>query len=197
MPANNKTRYAILGVLSIKQGTGYDIKKFCDEGITYFWNENFGHIYPVLKQMEKDGEIKKTVQQDEGKRTKNVFSVTPKGNEELIEWLMQPTGESPARLELLLKLTFARNIPAQKVIEEMERVKSNHIHRLEQFEMKEKQFSSDEQVRMDPGYPYWLATLHYGIYDAEFRIRWCEETIENIKKQEELLLLKHRSNSDS
>jgi len=183
MAADNKTKYAILGVLSMKPGSGYDIKKFCDEGIAYFWNENFGHIYPVLKQMEKDGEISKTAEPAAGKRAKNIYVVTPQGREALVNWLQQPTGESPARLELLLKLTFARNIPAPKVIEEMKRIKANHIRRLKEFEGIEARFNANEQTRNDPGYPYWLATLHYGIYDAKFRIQWCEETIGNIRKQ--------------
>lgn len=55
----NKTRFAILGILNNMPGSGYDIKKNCDTGIAYFWNENFGHIYPVLKQMERDGVITK------------------------------------------------------------------------------------------------------------------------------------------
>ena len=66
----NKTKYAILGVLSLKPGSVYDIKKFCDKGISYFWNENFGHIYPVLKQMEAEGVITKTAEQNEGKPMK-------------------------------------------------------------------------------------------------------------------------------
>ena len=50
----NKTKYAILGVLSQMSGSGYDIKKCCDTSIAYFWNENYGHIYPVLKKMEEE-----------------------------------------------------------------------------------------------------------------------------------------------
>ncbi len=40
--------------IPMKPGSGYDIKKFCDKAISYFWNENFGHIYPVLKQKGKE-----------------------------------------------------------------------------------------------------------------------------------------------
>ncbi|MDF2869325.1 MAG: hypothetical protein K0R05_900 [Anaerocolumna sp.] len=57
MAIKNKTRYAILGILSIHSGTGYDIKKYCDTVISNFWNENFGHIYPVLNQLLSEGLI--------------------------------------------------------------------------------------------------------------------------------------------
>ncbi len=187
MPKANKTRYAILGVLSMKPGSGYDIKKFCDKGISYFWNENFGHIYPVLKQLETEKVIIKTVEQSDGKPAKNIYSITAKGKEELTEWLLQPTENTPARLELLLKLTFARNIPADKVIEEMVQIKQKHLKRLDEYEKIEKEFNADEKTRMDRGYPYWLATIRYAIYDARFRIQWCEETIRNIREHKKLL----------
>ncbi len=187
MPKINKTKYAILGVLSLKPGSGYDIKKFCDKGVSYFWNENFGQIYPVLKKMEAEELITKTAEQNEGKPMRNIYSITPKGWEELTEWLMQPTENAPARLELLLKLTFAKNIPESKVIEQMEQMKQKHIKRLEQYEEMEREFNSDEKTRLDRGYPYWLATLRYAIHDARFRIQWCEETLQNIREHEKLL----------
>ncbi|AKA68713.1 PadR family transcriptional regulator [Clostridium scatologenes] len=55
----NKTKYALLGVLTLSSGSGYDIKKFCDSSIGHFWNENYGHIYPVLKKMEEEELITK------------------------------------------------------------------------------------------------------------------------------------------
>lgn len=186
MPKPNKTRYAILGVLSMKPGSGYDIKKFCDKGISYFWNENFGHIYPVLKQMVEEEVIVKTVEQNEGKPTRNVYTITPKGREELTQWLMQPTENTPARLELLLKLTFAKDIPAAKVIEEMEQIRQKNVRRLEQYKQIEKEFNSDDKTQMSRGYPYWLATIRYAVYDAKFRIQWCDETIRNIRAHEKL-----------
>lgn len=181
MPKINKTRYAILGVLSIAPGSGYDIKKNCDKGIAYFWNENFGHIYPVLKKMEKDGVIEKSVEQNEGRPPRNVFHITQKGRDELISWLMSPIEPAPQRLELLLKLTFAKIAPADNIIKELQRVKEGHAKRLEDFYKIEKDYMNNEKVKSDKGYPYWLSTLRYGIYDAQFRIKWCEETIERLK----------------
>lgn len=53
----NKSMYAILGILSLSPGTGYDIKKYCDTVLSGFWNENFGRIYPTLKKMSDDALI--------------------------------------------------------------------------------------------------------------------------------------------
>lgn len=181
MPKVNKTRYAILGVLTLMSGSGYDIKKFYDQGISLFWNENIGHIYPVLKQMEDDGLVTKITEPGEGNPPRNVFSITRKGRDELTQWLMKPVEQTPARIELLLKLTFAKNIPAEYMIIELEKDKHKYMKGLEECLKREKELISNEKAREDSGYPYWLATVRYGINDARFRIKWCEETIESIK----------------
>ncbi|HEX3045480.1 MAG TPA: PadR family transcriptional regulator [Bacillota bacterium] len=181
MPKINKTRYAILGVLNLKPCSGYDIKKFCDQGIAYFWNENFGHIYPVLKQMEQEGLITKEVEENEGRPPRHVYSITPKGQAELTRWLLLPVEPAPARLELLLKLYFAKSIPREKTLEQLAQVREKHRKRLNQMRQMEQGFISNEAARNDEGYPYWLAILRYGIYDAEFRLKWLDETMEMIK----------------
>ena len=32
--------------------SGYDLKKFVEEAIRFFWNLSYGTIYPMLKRME-------------------------------------------------------------------------------------------------------------------------------------------------
>ncbi|HWT76082.1 MAG TPA: PadR family transcriptional regulator, partial [Mobilitalea sp.] len=86
MAIKNKTRYAILGVLCMKPCTGYDIKKFCDNTISHFWNENFGHIYPVLKQLLEEGLI--TLADPEAEDRRKLYTITEKGRQKFCEWLV-------------------------------------------------------------------------------------------------------------
>lgn len=129
----------------------------------------------------KNGLIVKQSENNPGRPLRNVYSITPAGKDELIAWLLRPIEHTPQRLELPLKLTFAKMIPPENTIQELERILDRHRKDLTTFRQTEENFMSQENIRKDKGYPYWLATLRYGIYDAEFRIRWCEETIERIK----------------
>ncbi|MDS0525904.1 PadR family transcriptional regulator [Clostridium sp. SHJSY1] len=79
MAKTNKTKYALLGALSLMSGSGYDIKKFCDSSIGHFWNENYGHIYPVLQKMEQEELITKQVEQTEGRPAKMCILLQKKG----------------------------------------------------------------------------------------------------------------------
>ena len=168
MAIKNKSRYALLGVLSMKSCSGYDIKKFCDKTSSHFWNENFGHIYPVLSELQKDGLISQEGQ-DSGARRK-VYGITDKGRKEFHEWLLQPIECQPARSELLLKLSFGLQIPKEKVIEMMEEVKVRNIEKLQQYKLLEQSYSNDEKARKHPQYLVLLSNTECDVWDMHQKI---------------------------
>ena len=136
MPRLSKTRYAVLGALSIRPGSGYDIKKFCDNTLSFFWAENYGQIYPVLKQLEEEGLAGKETVIAEGRPARNVYHITDEGRAELNEWLLLPVEPATHRMELILKLVFAADIPASNLLVKlaekklMKRKPSNILKRL-------------------------------------------------------------------
>lgn len=180
MATKNKTRYAILGVLNLKPASGYDIKKFCDRTISHFWNENFGHIYPVLGQLQKEGLIKPDNNEIQDRR--KIYGITHKGRNELFNWLLEPVEFQQPRSELLLKISFGVEVPKEKVVEMLEDVKARYISRLKDYKTMESSYVNDEKAQKHPQYPYWLAPLRYGIIAAEAAVKWCDETIENISR---------------
>jgi PadR family transcriptional regulator AphA len=184
MPKVNKTKYAILGVLSLKPGSGYDIKKFCDQSIAHFWNENYGHIYPVLKQLEQEGLITKKIEQTAGKPSRHVYQITLEGKAELQDWLLLPAESVPVRSEFLLKLAFGANIPKEIMIANIRKAKERITAQLEEYLQIEQAFTGDAKAREKAGYPYWLATLRYGIMSVRAAIQWCDETIESISNHQ-------------
>src|SRR5208282_3571760 len=49
MPKENRSKYAILGMLDFCPMSGYDLRKYAASSIGHFWKEDYGHIYPTLK----------------------------------------------------------------------------------------------------------------------------------------------------
>lgn len=182
----NKTKYALLGVLSLMSGSGYDIKKFCDSSIGHFWNENYGHIYPVLQRMEEEELITKKVEQTEGRPSKNVYSITEKGREELEKWLMLPVEHEPIRSELLLKIFWSKNIPVENTIEKLQKLKEDCERNLQQYLKVEDLLNSHKKEIHKKNLVLWLTTLNYGKHDEESKIKWCEETIEALETIKDL-----------
>lgn len=176
MATKNKTRYAILGVLSIKPCTGYDIKKFCDQTISHFWNENFGHIYPVLKQLLEEKLI--SLNNLEADDRRKLYSITEEGKNEFYDWLIQPPQIIPPRSELLLKLSFGNHIPIENVLTMLEEVKERNAKSLKEYLQMEASYLANEAAKKDPAYPYWLISLNLGIMNAETAVKWSTEAID-------------------
>ncbi|MFQ5352803.1 MAG: PadR family transcriptional regulator [Candidatus Binatia bacterium] len=110
MAAPNRTAYAILGFLTVKPMSGYDVKKAVEASIDNFWKESYGQIYPILKRLSEEGSIEKSESATGGKRPRHLYTITERGREKLKSWLREPTEPSPVRMELLLKLFFGSQV---------------------------------------------------------------------------------------
>lgn len=58
MKRESKTQYALLGILSQCEMNGYEIRKYIESTISFFWSESFGQIYPTLTKLEEEGLIR-------------------------------------------------------------------------------------------------------------------------------------------
>ncbi|MEJ9314325.1 PadR family transcriptional regulator, partial [Priestia megaterium] len=47
----NRTTYAILGLLTTECRTGYEIKQLMDRSLNHFWKISYGQIYPTLQKL--------------------------------------------------------------------------------------------------------------------------------------------------
>lgn len=182
----NKTKYALLGILNNNPGSGYDIKKMCDSSIGHFWNENFGHIYPMLQKMEEEELITKEIKQTEGKQTKNIYSITGKGKEELEKWLMVPIEKAPVRSELLLKIFLSKDIPAKNIMELIRKEKEDAENNIEKYSEIESLLNSNKIQIDKKNLVLWLSTISYGKHSEEIKIKWCEETLKSLEEIKEL-----------
>lgn len=177
---NNKTMYAILGVLSLMGPmSGYDVKKFCDKGISHFWNENFGHLYPVLAQLEKEGFIVKDNQQTDSR--KKTYSITERGKGTLKDWMVEPVKYQPDRSELLLKLSFGTQMELEDTLKMLEADEQRRKEKYRQLSQIYSYYMENEEAKKLPQYPYWIVTLRYGLTKLEASLKWVDETREYLK----------------
>jgi len=181
MSLTNKTKYALLGVLSLSPMSGYDIKKFSDISISHFWNENYARIYPVLKEMEKEGLVTKITTRTAGRPDRNIYSITGKGLEELNEWLRQPIQYRPPREELLLKLFFSPNVPVENLMEKIRAEKEKYQKLIKEFKRIEIMITTDKKTKSQKGLPLWLTTLNFGKCHGEAVIKWCNQTLKTLE----------------
>lgn len=183
MARTNKSRYALLGLLSMSPMSGYDIKQAIEYSIGYFWRESYGAIYPNLRALHDEGLVCRTIEHSEGKPDRHVYSITDKGRKELSEWLSARPDPPPLRNELLLKLFYG---PAGKR-SDMQRHVRTYL-RLQRIRVKELEAILEEITKRyegNPGLPYWSMTLRYGITSRKAMVEWAEETLTTLKTLEE------------
>ncbi len=171
----NKSKYAILGMLSERPMSGYTIMQKIKSHINFFWSESSGQIYPILKKIEQEELATKEVQLQEGKPNKNVYTITDKGIQELQTWLEAPDELQSNRNELLLKLFFAQKMPIEKTLGKLLEHQTKMKNRLKQFEEVNHFLINDQKDH--PNLVYWHSTLRMGMLRVEAEITWTEETI--------------------
>lgn len=179
MARENKTQYSVLGVLMEGSFSGYEIKKMINNSIGFFWSENFGNIYPVLRSLEKEGLVgKKKVIQDK-KPVKNVFTITDRGKEHFIKWLNKPADYEKIRHELLLKIFFGNFSSNESNIEKLQVEVSFHKDLLERYSHLDIHIKNKHMTGIGPRYK--LMTLDFGKLYSSTVIDWCNKTIDRLK----------------
>jgi PadR family transcriptional regulator, regulatory protein AphA len=178
-----KSRYAILGMLSIEPMSGYDIKKEVETSISNFWTESYGQIYPVLRNLIAEKLVTKSVEREAGKPDRHVYSLTTRGRQELRRWLRAPFAPKIQRDEFLLKLFFGEEITPQANIAHVEQFRELQRGLLQKYGAVEKQIA--REYADNSNLPYWLMTVRYGQYVSRALLQWCERTLAELNRMAE------------
>jgi PadR family transcriptional regulator AphA len=102
-----------LGILSLGDATGYEIKKQFEDGpFSHFFQAGFGSIYPALNALLADGLVTRTEAVGDGRADRKVYAVTPAGAAALTRALADPATDDRIRSETLVMLSFAERMTA-------------------------------------------------------------------------------------
>jgi DNA-binding PadR family transcriptional regulator len=175
MKRENKSRYAVLGILSLRPMSGYDIKKTIRASLSNFWSESYGQIYPILRSLVEDGLATISVETQRGKPNRHVYALTEAGRKELERWLRKPVEHEVGRSEILLKLFFGWQMPAEESLRKVEQFRELQQQLLHKYEAIEPWLKEAEAGH--PGLPYWLMTVSYGKHISRALTDWCDETL--------------------
>ncbi len=178
----NKTRYAILGMLSVRPKSGYDIKKDIESGFASLWNESFGQIYKTLRSLEDGGLVTRKKYRQGGRPDKSVFTITVKGMKELRSYLMDPADKLVVRDESMLKFALGFNVEPEYTVRLLEREITKIKDTLEMMKAKHsemiKELDSSDSKRIH-------LELLFEMGEAFFidKIRWCRRAAGVFRKR--------------
>ncbi len=161
------TARVILGMISLGNRTGYDIKRVVDKSTRHFWAASYGQIYPELGRLEEAGLVSGRAEPSGG-RARTVYELTDAGKKALRGWLSsdeEPTYE--LRDEGMLKLFFSDSLPERRV-ENLGAMRARHERKLAELSV-----LAEKADEMHTG-P--RLTLELGLAYAHLLIGWCEAT---------------------
>ena len=170
------TAEALLGVLSLRPMSGYQIRQQIEQSIGNFWQESYGQIYPTLKRLRAERLV--TIEEAEGRRSRaesKVYSLTETGRERVMRWIGTPSLPRVPRNEMLLKIFFGEMVPLETVREQVRDFRARHEAQLLRFAGIEQWMRSEHGH--DPRMPFWLMTLRYGQAESQAMVAWAEETL--------------------
>ncbi len=99
--------YAILGILSYKPLTGYDLKKIIQDSPFMYWSGNNNQIYKSLLELLEEGLVTSEVQHQESSPSKKIYTITEAGLAELKDWVLATPEPPEFKKTFLIQLAWA------------------------------------------------------------------------------------------
>ncbi len=169
------TSYAILGLLSINQMSGYELAQAADRSIANFWPISRSQVYGELGRLEQLGFVTGTDVAQQRLPDKRVFTITGAGHEALADWLAVPTYERDRmRLGFCVKLFFGHQIPRETLVKLVESFRDTNRERATYL---------DGVVRMLSVLPetaFVRATALLGQRVSEAAAAWADELLDSL-----------------
>ena len=175
--------------------SGYDIKKFIEIGLSHFWNESYGQLFPTLNRLVEEGLATKEEDAGTGRRKRFLFSITEPGREALFSWLREPSEPVKTRSELTLKFFLSCRQPPAESMRLLAEHRAQIQTRLEDYTQSERVLAAavttgtlpeevepllktaaeaDDVDRSREALMFFL-TLRQGILVLQARLDWCDE----------------------
>lgn len=168
--------YAILSILNVAPMTGYDLKHTAfDATVQHFWPADQSQIYRTLARLAEQGRVTMTVEPQDERPDRKVYSITAAGQAALAAWLREPQTPPTLRDPFLVQIFFGMEVPSDRLRALVEARLAHHRARL--AELRSVPIPPAEDRPRDR----WLAlqhlTLDYGLALEETNVAWLERCL--------------------
>ncbi len=177
-------KHAILGFLSFKSLSGYDLKKAFDRSIQHFWPANQSQIYRTLSALSDDGQVDIEVIEREDRLDMKIYHITESGEEELHQWLSTPLPEQAFREPFLIQLYFGSRLSDEELFALLDHAIQELKEKLEIYQAIYTGYKAKmESIEAEQKKAFFMSviTLEYGLMSGESELAWMESVTERLK----------------
>jgi len=175
--------HAILGFLSRKPQTGYDLKtEEFDRSVAHFWPADQSQIYRTLDKLTEQGLVENHVEIQQDRPNRKVYEITELGRVELARWLRTFQPVPPHREPFLVQLFFAADQPNAAILNQLRQQLAAHRSLLETYQQIE--IPAPEMMpnlKWKRRVSLQRATLDAGLRLERMTIDWLQDTIKMVE----------------
>jgi PadR family transcriptional regulator, regulatory protein AphA len=159
------TEYAVLGLLTRGEQSGYDLQKRAEASVGYFWTPAKSRIYATLPQLVDAGLVRRRDVVQSGRPNKQLYRLTRRGEDAVRAWIAHgPLEPETSRNTLLVKVFFGDLAGPEAVLAHVRQ-------RRAEAEQLKAELEAIDAERADDFYP--RLTRLYGLEYAKAIIRWA------------------------
>src|ERR687888_1356041 len=167
---------AILGLLKERPMHGYQLKRRLAETLGGFWQVSYGSLYPALKRLQREEAVEMIFPKEQVGRRKNVYRITPKGEQLFYELLQEAGQESWEDNRFRVRLAFFKYLKPDTRLRLLEKRRAYLEGRLSEIKTSLK----NARERIDN---YTLSLMRHGQEATEQDIAWLDDLIRAERRQ--------------
>jgi len=110
--------WALLGLLTQKPMHGYELHRYFTDSsaLGQVWYLGLSQMYKLLKELEGQGYLQVTVEEQESYPARKVYHLTPSGRAAFLQWMEKPVSNTRLiRVEFLAKLFLAQLLGSEMI----------------------------------------------------------------------------------
>ena len=179
-------KYVILGFLSWKAFTGYELKQLFAATPTLSWSGNSNQIYTPLVELHKEGLVYLEIQPQETRPARKIYSITEKGRAELKRWTLS-TPEPPLQKNaFLMQLAWADQLEAEGVVALLATYEEQVQAQLLMFQAHEQRAEAPQRTPRETYLWHMIAENWVSFYENELRwVRKVRASLTELKTEQE------------
>ena len=179
--------HTILALLAKHPGSGYDITKHFEEGMSCYWKATQQQVYRELGKLSDKGYVSFETLPQDGKPNKKLYRITDAGWQELSRWYIEPTEPTAIREDLLVKVLIGHKMPREHLLQEIQHRKALHQSQLASYREMEAAYLGgnwQSELKEDAAeLKFMYLTLKRGIAYEDSWLTWCDEVAAIIEQK--------------
>ena len=172
--------YAILGLLTWGEMSGYDLGKFIEGSIAhFFFKPAKSQIYAELRRLVTEGFARQREVAQDSRPDKRLYSVTPKGRQALRRWLEgSEAGPEVIRSPLCLKVFLGAQMARETLAAQVKAALQQAQDSLDGF------LGTEREIAGRPEFFYPNFVLQRGIAHERATIRWASDVLKALEQEQ-------------